>query len=135
MAALFTVALVAGCAARTTASSPPLIGPPGLDGLSAQELAKDLARGRRTRAEVTSRLGDATIVRFDTGYEVWVYRITEPVVAKQRVQQANRGEAQRASGELVILLAPSGEVVKVRTRIAPASEQRPERGSPAGGDG
>lgn len=130
--AMLASALVAGCAAGTV-SAPAGHEPPGLDPDTAQEVAADLARGGHARAEVTSRLGNAIVVRFDSGYEVWVYRIADSGVAKHATARAKRGETQSdAAGELVILLAPSGEVVKVRTRLAPAPAPRPARGAPGG---
>jgi hypothetical protein len=68
--------------------------------------------GQTTRAEVLARLGEATVLKFDSGFEVWVYR-----------EKLSRVEAARVSpAELVILFAPSGIVTKIRTRPAyPAS--------------
>lgn len=124
--AVMLAAFVAGCAGRI-AVSPPETRPPQLDRITAEELANDLARGRHTKAEVQSRLGDAIVVRFDSGYEVWVYRITEAASATRQAERAKPGTTERdATGELVILLAPSGEVAKVRTRVAQTSDQRSE---------
>lgn len=125
-AAMITAVLAAGCAGRI-ALSPAETRPPQLDRITAQAFANELARGRHTKAEVQSRLGDAIVVRFDSGYEVWVYRITEAASANRATERARRGTTERdATGELVILLAPSGDVAKARTRVAQTSVQRSE---------
>ena len=50
-------------------------------------------------------LGAATVINFDSGYEVWVYR------AKSRGPAENKAE-------FVILFAPDGVVKKTRLRPA-----------------
>ena len=120
--ALFACAAVTGCAVGT-AKPVPVTGPPLLDPAIAQQVADDLASGRRTRADVAARLGDAIVVGFDSGYEVWVYRLAEAADAKQRARRANRAQTRDSAGELVILVAPSGEVVKARTRLDPTTDQ------------
>ena len=51
------------------------------------------------------------MVKFDSGFEVWVYRNKSP-------------ETKAAPGEFVILFAPSGVVKK--TRLRPAYDRREE---------
>ncbi|MGB3428168.1 MAG: hypothetical protein WBA53_08340 [Burkholderiaceae bacterium] len=109
--------LLAACAADSTPSH----GTHGseLDPITAQHLAADLARDPRTRAGVKARLGEANVVRFASGYEVWAYRIA--AAAKQGGQSPHRGESERdARGELVILFTPAGDLATVRTRIPTA---------------
>ena len=73
--------------------------------------------------EAVAALGPATQIRFDSGYEVWVYRFVEPTA---RAPRQERGEARarpdRAEppppSELVLLISPSGIVAKVRVRSA-----------------
>jgi hypothetical protein len=60
--------------------------------------------GKSTKADVSSALGRAVVVSFDSGYEVWVYR------------WAGSDRTARAATELVVLFAPSGLVTKVRLR-------------------
>ena len=59
--------------------------------------------GSSTKADVAAALGPATVVRFDSGYEVWAYR-EKP--AKSEIPGA----------EFVILFAPTGVVQKTRIR-------------------
>ncbi len=64
--------------------------------------------GRSTRADVAALFGAAAVVRFDSGYEVWTYRI------------AREADARAAKTEFALLIAPSGVVQKTRTTLAPA---------------
>ena len=58
---------------------------------------------KTTKAEVLAALGAATIINFDSGFEVWVYR------AKSRAPA-------EAKAEFAILFDPSGIVKKTRLR-------------------
>lgn len=78
-------------------------------GLSMQAASEAIAAGRSEKQDVLAALGPATVVRFDSGHEVWVYR-----------KNPRRSEA--ANAEFVILFSPSGIVKK--TRIRPGSSQR-----------
>ena len=61
--------------------------------------------GKSSKADVMAALGAATVITFDSGYEVWVYR------AKSR-------EPAEAKAEFVILFSPDGVVSKSRLRPA-----------------
>ena len=86
MRTLLACVLLAGCAA--TAPPPKPEAPPFA-------AAAAIAIGS-SKADVRAALGDATVVDFASGYEVWVYR-------------------ERAA-ELVMLFDPSGELTKMRVR-------------------
>lgn len=95
-AVLAACALLAGCAAvqpPKPAAAP--LGPGEIR--SARTAEKALAVGRSTKADVRAALGEATVVDFTSGYEVWVYR--EP-----------------PNAELVLLFEPSGLLSKTRVR-------------------
>jgi hypothetical protein len=79
--------------------------------------AADAIRGS-TKAEVDAAFGPAAIVRFDSGYEVWVYRFVEAVPRKRsdKARSAPAAEADAAPSELVLLFNPAGVVAKVRIR-------------------
>ena len=62
------------------------------------------AGDKRTKSEVLAAFGQATTIKFDSGFEVWVYR-------DKRSQ-----DAPRAAAERVILFGPSGVVQKIRVR-------------------
>ena len=73
--------------------------------LSMQAASNSVTPGQTSKAEVLAALGPATVLTFDSGFEVWVYRTksAEPIAAH---------------AELVILFAPSGIVAKSRIRPA-----------------
>jgi outer membrane protein assembly factor BamE (lipoprotein component of BamABCDE complex) len=77
----------------------------------AQEAANAITVGKSTKAEVIVALGKTTVVTFDSGFEVWVYRYKRGVAA-------GSAPGTTAITELVILLAPSGVVTKTRIRTA-----------------
>jgi hypothetical protein len=60
--------------------------------------------GQSTKAEVKAALGEAAVVPFDSGFEVWVYR------------WPGAQGTLRAATELVILFEPSGVATKTRIR-------------------
>jgi len=74
------------------------------EGISAQAAKDTVVIGKSTKADVMAALGKATEIRFDSGYEVWVYR------------DKRSRTATRAPTEFVILFAPSGVVKKTRSR-------------------
>ena len=97
--------ILAGCAGspavtRAQATMPAFRDP----ATSIQSANASIAIGTSTRAEVLAALGPASVVKLDSGYEVWVYRGKSPNTATK-------------PAELVILFAPSGVVKK--TRIKP----------------
>lgn len=73
--------------------------------LSMQSASDSITIGKSSKADVVAALGAATVINFDTGYEVWVYR------AKSR-------EPAEAKAEFVILFSPDGVVRKTRLRPA-----------------
>ena len=91
---------LAGCAAFKPPAVPPFRNI-ALSMTSAQAL---VIPGSSTRSNVTEALGPATVVVFDSGFEVWAYREKRP-------------QASTSGTELVILFAPSGIVKKTRLRL------------------
>ncbi|MES2360887.1 MAG: hypothetical protein V4646_03710 [Pseudomonadota bacterium] len=79
--------------------------------MSVQEAQAAITIGTSTKADVRAALGAATVVKFDSAYEVWVYR-------------GKDGKATTTGAEFVILFAPSGIVKK--TRIRPPSDRPAE---------
>lgn len=73
--------------------------------MSMQAAMEAVVIEKSNKQEVMAALGPGIVVRFDSAYEVWVYR-----------KNPLRSEAENA--EFVILFAPSGIVKK--TRIRPA---------------
>jgi hypothetical protein len=60
--------------------------------------------GITTKSDVRAGLGEATVVDFTSGYEVWVYR--------QRATE----KPPAPGAELVLLFEPSGLLSKTRVR-------------------
>jgi hypothetical protein len=97
-ASLLVLAL-AGCAAPTGRAPSPFQNP-ALSIVSAQSL---ITPGQSTRSDVMAALGPATVVTFDSGFEILAYR-TKPT------------RTVPDGSELVILIDPSGVVRKTRVR-------------------
>lgn len=79
--------------------------------------------GKTTKADVIASLGETSVIRFDTGYEVWVYRLADDANAienlSQRIARSRSDKAwPRTPAEFVILFGPSGVVEKMRFRPA-----------------
>ncbi len=75
-------------------------------GMSLQSAKNAIVAGKSTKADVATVLGNGTVVKFDSGYEVWVYRAKayKPAVDAP------------GTNELVVLFSPSGIVKKTRIR-------------------
>jgi hypothetical protein len=98
-------ALLGACALlqpRTPAPEAAPLGPAEI--LSAQAAQDAVTIGKSTKADVRAALGDAVVVDFESGYEVWVYR------------QRPREKAAPARTEFVLLFHPSGVLAKTRMR-------------------
>jgi hypothetical protein len=89
---LLCAVLLAGCATQPAA--------PG-SVVAAERLSATVVAGRTTRAELLAAFGPTKSVRFDSGYEAWVY-------------QSPAGGGQFS--EFVVLIDPAGVVSKTRTR-------------------
>ncbi len=60
--------------------------------------------GTSPKIDVKAALGQAIVIDFDSGYEVWVYR------------ERLREKQVPPPTELVLLFSPSGTLAKARTR-------------------
>ena len=94
---------LAGCAGPGLFGVSPDVPPFSNPTLTMQSASDSIAIGKSTKADVMAALGAATMINFDSGYEVWVYR------AKSR-------EPAEAKAEFVILFSPDGVVRKTRLR-------------------
>jgi hypothetical protein len=72
--------------------------------ISAHAAADAITVGKSTKADVRAALGEAVVIDFDSGYEVWVY--------KERLRE----KATPPATEFVLLFAPSGILTKTRIR-------------------
>jgi hypothetical protein len=114
------VCSLGACAAppATTALAPEAT-LPGASAASMATVAQSLV-GRRGD-EVLAALGPATVIRLDSGHEVWVYRFVEP--APRPPASRDGAPPARATtapddppSELVVLLDPERVVAKFRIR-------------------
>ncbi|WP_332813980.1 hypothetical protein [Ramlibacter sp.] len=105
LAALLAALLLAGCATRGGWFDPDEPDHPFADPQLMVPTAAQLLSQGQARSEVQARLGPAEVLRFDSGYEVWVYRTR------------GKGDA-RATPELVLLFDPSGQLARLRARPA-----------------
>ena len=104
----FVACLCAACAGTAmpepSPQGPGTVRTPTGRSLAPQAALEMIAIGRSTKADVSSALGDAIVIPFDSGYEVWVYR------------WAGTDRTTHSATELVVLFAPSGLATKVRVR-------------------
>ena len=107
-------ACVAGCATPGASS---------LTTVSADTVRDAVNIGKSTKTDVIAALGKTKGIRFDSGFEVWVYRVTGDTSANLGPGELFRsaGSEKRSPGEteFVILFAPSGVVTKTRIRPPP----------------
>jgi hypothetical protein len=75
---------------------------------SAQAASNAIAIGKSTKADVRAALGEAIVVDFQSGYEVWVYR--------ERPGEKRKPPATAPATELVLLFDSSGTLTKTRIR-------------------
>jgi hypothetical protein len=94
--------VIAGCAVSQPSPKPTPLGPGEIP--SARAAADLLTLGSTTKSDVRAALGEAAVVDFPSGYEVWVYR--------QRAEEKPPAPA----AELVLLFEPSGMLAKTRVR-------------------
>ncbi len=96
---------LAGCAGPGLFNSGADASPFSNPAMSMQNASDSIVTGKASKADVMAALGAATVINFDSGFEVWVYR------AKSR-------EPAETKAEFVILFAPEGVVKKTRVRPA-----------------
>ena len=94
------LAACAGPGLFSTGSEAPQFSNPAM---SMQSASDSIMIGKSTKADVMAALGPATVINFDSRYEVWVYR-------------ARSREPAEAKAEFVILFSPDGVVRKTRLR-------------------
>ena len=105
MRALFFILLLLGGCSSLQPSPKPAQKPLGPGEILSAQAAQDaLAVGSSTKADVRAALGQAVVVDFSSGYEVWVYR------------ERPKEESTVSKTELVLLFSPSGILSKTRVR-------------------
>ena len=121
--ALSIAVCIAGCVTPGASTVPSaVVTPVHRKLISADRIENAIAIGKSTRADVIAALGETLVISFDSGFEVWVYQLESDTPGKAaRGQDIARTRSTRsgATGEYVILFAPSGLVAKTRIRPAP----------------
>ncbi|MGZ5153874.1 MAG: hypothetical protein ACXWNJ_18760 [Vulcanimicrobiaceae bacterium] len=115
---------IAGCAIQASTVPTAAVTPMRAKVIATARTKDAVAIGKSTKADVIASLGETRVISFDTGYEVWVYRLANDTpadaAAAQRIARTDSGKAwPRTPAEVVILFAPSGLVAKTRIRPAP----------------
>ena len=82
---------------------------------SARDAQAAVMIGKSSKADVEAALGKALVVRFDSGYEVWIYRERSAAAGSGLF-----GQPAKERSELVLLFEPAGTLKKTRVRV-PAS--------------
>ncbi len=108
-------AVTAGCAtpARTDITQVPLA--------AAQ---RAVIPGRSTGADVIALLGKTKTLRFDSGFEVWVYYYQDDAAKPSANSSPDQAQAHP---EFVVLFSPAGTVVKTRIRPVPHVDEKKDR--------
>jgi hypothetical protein len=140
MTALFRIGVaaalsvcIAGCVAPTASTVPTAtVTPLRTKVIPADSVRDAIAIGESTRADVIAVLGETLVISFDSGFEVWVYRLASDTPTKAaRAQGAALTDSETArsgtAAEFVVLFAPSGFVAKTRIRPAPPQSEPPGR--------
>jgi hypothetical protein len=119
---------IAGCAGPgassvTTGSARPA------NILSADKASDAVTIGKSTKTDVIAALGKTMVIGFDSGFEVWVYKVKDDTPRKagwqQRIGLAGSEQGNADKTEFVVLFEPSGVVTKTRIRAAPPPGLRP----------
>src|SRR5262245_33490381 len=123
---VFTLAAcIAGCAAPRPSSAPAvMVAPERTRTIAADRIRNAVAVGRSTKGDVIAALGETLVIRFESGFEVWIYRLASDKPDKTaQAWGSDRGGSEkpeaRTASEFVVLFAPSGLVAKMRVRPAP----------------
>ncbi len=119
------LAMLVGLLALPGCAAPPAprvarLPPSGTRAIVDQRREHAVVPGRTTKADVIAAYGKTLAVKFDSGFEVWVYRVADETASAQgNVGAGSEPATARAPGEFAILFSPSGVVAKTRIRPAP----------------
>jgi hypothetical protein len=114
---------IAGCSSAPAMAPNTVVTSPRTGLVIPEQVRNAVLTGRSTKSDVAAALGEALVIKFESGYEVWVYRLAHD--SRPAGQLGRRGAPAEntkpgMSAEFVILFAPSGLVAK--TRFRPAAE-------------
>jgi hypothetical protein len=117
---------IAGCAIQASTVPTAAVTPMRAKVIATARIKDAVAIGKSTKADVIASLGETRVISFDTGYEVWVYRLSNDTPAATApaphiARTASEKAWPRTAAEFVILFAPSGLVAKTRIRPSPVA--------------
>jgi len=116
-------AWVAGCAVQRPSPDASTAAERIRAAVSAQSAKDAVTIGKSTKADVLAALGKTQVIRFDSGFEVWVYQYLGDAPAKagaaERPERAASAQGPAGKSEFVVLFARSGVVAKTRIRTSP----------------
>lgn len=121
--AMVLCALLAGCAAPGAVAPSAVVTSPRARVIAPAQMHGGVEIGHSSRAEVRAALGETLTIAFDSGYEIWLYRVDPEgahagTPARRLARWAAGAHARAGTGEFVILFAPTGRVAKTRFRAA-----------------
>ena len=118
---------IAGCATQQRVAPSAQVTSPRSNIITADRTKDAVVVGKSTKADVLASLGKSLVISFDTGFEIWIYRLADDTRAGAAVPRRVTGGGQvppDRRAEFVVLFAPSGVVAK--TRIRPAPQPSPQ---------
>jgi hypothetical protein len=111
------VLCAAGCATPQATAPSAVVTSQRAKVIAPQRTKNAVTVGKSTKGDVLAALGETLAIDFDNGYEVWVYHLADTTRARRSWGRPDPG----ATGEYVVLFAPSGIAAKTRLRPAPGS--------------
>jgi hypothetical protein len=127
--ALGLAVCIAGCVTRASTVPTVTVTPLRTKVIPADSVRNAIVIGKSTKADVSAALGETLVISFDSGFEVWVYRLAGDTPAKAAQAQgvartgSQKGAGPATTAEFVVLFAPSGLVAKARIRPAPLQSE------------
>jgi ABC-type Fe3+-hydroxamate transport system substrate-binding protein len=117
-------ACIAGCVSPAPPAVPSaMVTPQRTKMIPTDSVSETITIGKSTKADVIAALGDTLVISFDSGFEVWVYRLASGTPGKGAPKDIARSRSEKtapdANAEFIVLFAPSGVVSKTRIRPAP----------------
>jgi hypothetical protein len=112
---------IAACAVPPAATDVAMIAAPGKQ--------QAIRAGQSSKADVIAALGSTKVLRFDSGFEVWIYHLDQKrademagpdwLASKSIERQSSPAQQADSRDEFIVLFAPSGIVAKTRVRPKP----------------
>lgn len=116
-AACLSAFLITGCAGPFNTSVTAIAAPPS---------ESAIAIGKSTKADVAAAFGSTKAISFDSGYEVWVYKVpatgARSASMRELMEHAMLGRGVLGNAEYLVLFDSAGVVAKTRLRPPPGTQ-------------